>query len=147
MVEEKKSVWEWIKAHRKELIVAGISIGALIAAIVLYKNRKQLAEFWAMIRKGLESAPEALSETLPAAALEQVKTAEIIPFKAPTAEEIAEYTEVAHKAAHAVSSHVRKLPEGWKASAEKLIEAEILGIKLNPGETLVCSYMTGGQAA
>ena len=147
MAEEKKTVWEWIKAHKKELIIAGISIGALIAAIVLYKNRKQLAQFWAMIRKGLESAPEALTETMPATVLEKVQTAEIIPFKAPAAEEIIEYTEAAHKVAHAVSSHVRKLPKGWKASTEKLIEAELLGIKLKPGETLVCSYTTGGLAA
>ena len=39
-----------------------------------------------------------------------------------------------------VESHIRNLPDGWHPSAEKIFEAEKLGILLAPGQTLVDSY-------
>ena len=46
-----------------------------------------------------------------------------------------------------VSEHIRNLPPGWKASAEKMAEAEMLGITLLPGQTIVDGYTKGGLAA
>lgn len=42
-----------------------------------------------------------------------------------------------------VSGHIRNLHSGWKASAEKRSEAEMLGITLLPGQTLVDGYKKG----
>ena len=46
-----------------------------------------------------------------------------------------------------VSDHIRNLHPGWKASAEKIAEAERLGIVLQPGQTLVDGYTKGGLVA
>ena len=45
-----------------------------------------------------------------------------------------------------VSSHIRNLHEGWKASPEKLERAAAYGIDLLPGQTLVESYTKGEVA-
>ncbi len=37
--EEKEGLWAWVKAHKKQLIIAGISITALVGLISGIKNR------------------------------------------------------------------------------------------------------------
>ncbi|MDD3185315.1 MAG: hypothetical protein ACOX1S_14975 [Anaerostipes sp.] len=39
-----------------------------------------------------------------------------------------------------VSEHLRNLPEGWNASAEKILSATEHGYQLNPGQTWVDTY-------
>ncbi len=39
-----------------------------------------------------------------------------------------------------VSEHLRNLPEGWNASAEKMLSATEHGYQLNPGQTWVDTY-------
>ena len=48
---------------------------------------------------------------------------------------------------HDVVSHLRNLPEGWKASQSKLDEAREMGIVLLPNQTLVDAYSTGERIA
>jgi len=38
-MEEKTSILAWIKAHKKELIIAGIGITAIIGVILGIRNR------------------------------------------------------------------------------------------------------------
>ena len=51
------------------------------------------------------------------------------------------------KHSHSVSEHIRNLPEGWKASRTKIETANNRGFKLNPGQTWVAEYRTGGAVA
>ena len=58
MEKEKKTFVDWIKEHKKELIIAGVSIATIIAVIVGIKNHKALEEAWASLRKLVEKTPE-----------------------------------------------------------------------------------------
>ncbi len=48
---------------------------------------------------------------------------------------------------HDVSGHLRKLPEGWNPSPEKIVEAQARGIDLPKGYTFVGDYSTGTMVA
>ena len=137
MEKEKKTFVDWIKEHKKELIIAGVSIATIIAVIVGIKNHKALEEAWASLRKLVEKTPE----MIPVAKLMSVT--EVTPVK-----DIVEINIVtADRIPHDVAEHLRNLPEGWKASAEKIATAAEHGYDLLPGQTWVEAYRTGGLTA
>lgn len=137
MENEKKTFVDWIKEHKKELIIAGVSIAAIIAVIVGIKNHNVLEEALASLRKLVEKAPD----TIPAAKLVPVK--EVLPVK-----DIVEINIItACRVPHDVAEHLRNLPEGWKASAQKIATAAEHGYDLKLGQTWVEAYRTGGMAA
>ena len=41
-MDETKRLSEWIKRHKKELIIAGVSSAAIVALIFGYRNQEQL---------------------------------------------------------------------------------------------------------
>lgn len=51
------------------------------------------------------------------------------------------------KAPHDVSEHIRNLPQGYKASAEKIALAAERGLVLLPEQTIVDAYRAGGAVA
>ena len=137
MEKEKKTFVDWIKEHKKELIIAGVSIATIIAVIVGIKNHKALEEAWASLRKLVEKKPE----MIPVAKLMSVT--EVTPVK-----DIVEINIVtADRIPHDVAEHLRNLPEGWKASAEKIATTAEHGYDLLPGQTWVEAYRTGGLTA
>lgn len=137
MENEKKTFVDWIKEHKKELIIAGVSIAAIIAVIIGIKNHKALEEVWASLRKLVEKTPE----TMPVA--KSVPDTDMSPVK-----EIVEINIISSdRVPHDVVEHLRNLPEGWKASAEKIATAAEHGYDLLPGQTWVEAYKTGGLAA
>lgn len=137
MENEKKTFVDWVKEHKKELIIAGVSIAAIIAVIIGIKNHKALEEAWSSLRKLVERALEAM----PVA--KSVPVTEVSPVK-----EIVEVNIIsADRVPHDVAEHLRNLPEGWKASAQKIATAAEHGYDLLPGQTWVEAYRTGGMAA
>ena len=44
--KDKKGVIVWIKAHRKQLILVGISIPTIIAVTFKVKNKDELKALW-----------------------------------------------------------------------------------------------------
>lgn len=137
MENEKKTFVDWIKEHKKELIITGVSIAAIIAVIIGIKNHKALEEAWASLRKLVEKAPE----TMPVA--KSVPDTDVLPVK-----EIVEINIIsADRMPHDVAEHLRNLPEGRKASAQKIATAAEHGYDLLPGQTWVEAYRTGGLAA
>lgn len=144
MNEEKKGFIAWVKAHKKELIIAGVSVAAIIAIILGVKNKDALLELWSSLRASVAKAPapvRELPDITPATPPVSILETEKIP--------VAEATEVVRSTQYPfeVSEHIRNLHPGWKASAEKIAEAEMLGITLLPGQTLVNGYTKGGLAA
>lgn len=137
MEKDKKTFLDWIKKHKKELIIAGVSIAAIIAVIMGIKNREALGEAWSSLRKLVEKTPEAIP-TVNSASNVQVMHAKVI-----------EEVDILRtdKIPHDVAEHLRNLPEGWKASAEKIATAAEHGYNLRPGQTWVEAYRTGGFAA
>lgn len=128
MIEEKKSFTTWVKAHKRELIIAGVSTTAVIALIIVIRNRYEIAELW----KQLQSTIGKPDDSLPTIPTEKVPVAErttsnLIPFD--------------------ISEHVRNLHDGWSASAKKIATAAEHGYELKPGQTWVEAYKKGVIAA
>lgn len=135
-MNEHKGFIAWIKEYRKELAIAGISIGTLILIVFGIKNREMVKVVWDSLRKAVKQptvkAAEAVTKVtveIPLDPIQEVITAvasnsETLPFE--------------------VSRHIRNLPEGWHASPEKIAEALKNNIILVDGQTWVESYMRGG---
>ena len=51
MEDQKKWFISWVKAHKKELIIAGISIATIIGIIVAIQNKNKILELWESLRK------------------------------------------------------------------------------------------------
>lgn len=141
---EKKGFIAWVNAHKKELIIAGISIVALIATMLGINNKDVLLELWRNLK---------VPVTKPSAPVK--KLSDIVP-DSPTVSAIEEEKVPVVKAMEFVSTpqhsfdvrgHIRNLHSGWKASAKKISEAEMLGISLLPGQTLVDGYTKGALSA
>lgn len=131
MNEEKKGFIAWVKAHKKELIIAGVGVPAIIAIILGIKNKDALVELWSSLRASVAKSPapvRELPDITPVTPAVSITETEKIP--------VAEATEMVRsvQSPFDVSEHIRNLHPGWKASAEKMAEAEMLGITLLPGK-------------
>lgn len=51
--KEKNTLIKWIKAHKKELILAGIGIASLIGFILVLKNKEAIKELWTTLQKSI----------------------------------------------------------------------------------------------
>ena len=136
-MEERKDLIQWIKEHKKQLIIAGISVGTLILIILGIKNQAEIKA----VKNSLEEAvklPTVKAAEEAARAAEKIST--VPPLEIVT-------TAAINSDPVAVSRHIRNLPEGWHASPEKIAEAVKHNIILNDGQTWVDSYVKGGAAA
>ncbi len=147
MEEQKKGILAWIKAHKKELIIAGISVTALIGIILCIKNRDSIEALWKSLSRAIEKSPAKVPEvsqtTIKKIAQSSVAVTDVIN---PTEISVINTTRTFQNPFE-VSDHIRNLHEGWRASAKKITEAEAMGIILQPGQTLIDTYMKGGVAA
>ena len=140
MGKKKKSLIKWIKTHKRELIISGISITALIALVLGANNGEFLNEIWESLLKKISKSPEKLI-TNDSATAEAETTASVVH------EAIADVPAIlssrSEQLPFEVSKHIRNLPDGWKASAEKIATALENGIILEDGQTWVDNYMKG----
>ena len=133
---EKRKIIHWIKKHKKELIIAGISISALILIILGVKNRKKIQNLWKALKEIVKSSipgnvsncAKAVLKTPEKVYRDTCKSGRVsVPFE--------------------VSEHIRNLHAGWHASTEKIGAAKLNGIELEDGQTWVCSYWKGTNIA
>ena len=128
----KKGLLAWVKSHKTELILAGVSITTIIGVIFGLKNKDALVELWTTLSKSITKAPMetavAVSVATATPVLETVASTRV--YTPPT--EVFD-----------VCRHVRTMTEGWHHSAEKAAEAAALGIELLPNQTLVGPYTKG----
>ena len=113
----------WFWCHRKLLLLGG---AVMIAGAVIWLNREVIIDFLLTDRSAINTAVDpAGREAVIRVVADPVKEAavEVSP-------------EMASKMIN-VCSHLRRLPQGWKASVEKITEAASLGIELPPGFTLL----------
>lgn len=134
-MKEQNQMIQWIKAHKKQLILAGIGIAALIALVLGIKNKDTLKAFWASLKGVVEPAAETVSDAVATTVAE-------IPTETP-----ALLLSNDPRVAQEVRRHIRNLHEGWHASPEKLAAAREMGIFLQEGQTWVDNYMKGVCAA
>ena len=138
-MEERKGLIRWIKKHKKELAIAGISIWALIVIALEIRNREMVKTARVLLMASAKQPAAKVSESVtnviaedPLVSLREAATAvettiDRIPFE--------------------VSKHVRDLPEGRHASPEKIASALENDFVLMDGQTWVKSYMKGDAAA
>lgn len=131
--KEQKTLIHWIREHKMEIAIAGISITAMVRLVLGIKNKEVMEVFWNALKN---TDPKILIKTETPRITEQVSNIEgvVIPMHR-------EY-----KAPFDVSFHIRNLHEGWKASPEKLAKVAAYGIELLPGQTLVEGYTKGKVA-
>ena len=141
-IEQEKSAFiKWIKAHKKELILAGISIASLICVIIGIKNKDSIKELWAAVQKTVSKIPsdkaimKVTRNSIPV--VETVSTSDTVSL--PVHKE--------YRATFDVTGHKRNLFEGWHASQEKIAAAAAHGVELLPGQTWVENYTKGVVAA
>lgn len=133
MEERKKKGIEWIKGHKTELFVAGISIGTIIVLILKMKNYEMIEEKIRELNKivkNIQEVPQVVEET---------NNTEKMSMSV--------LCEHALHAPHEVRMHLRNLPTGYKPSLMKIEAATKYGLELLPGQTFVEAYHTGGNAA
>lgn len=130
MEENQKGFIAWVKAHKKQLIVVGISITAIIGVILGIKNKETLDELWKALK-------DSLKKTTPTIQTDLQPLENVIPFR--------QYTLPQEPVD--VVQHIRTLSEGRHHSAKKAAEAAALGITLLPNQTLVDKYTKYYNAA
>ena len=129
MSENNKFV-SWVKAHKTELIIAGVSITAIIGIILGIKNKDAIKELWDALENSLSKTPEKLYESITIVQAAPPVLEEVIPVRLYTSPQ----------EPFDVSQHIRNLSGGRHHSAEKAVEAAALGIDLLPHQTLVDTY-------
>ena len=134
-MNEKNKMIQWIKEHKKQLLIAGICVTTLIVTILGIKNKDLLKAIWGNLKAKIDPASEKVVHivaekttvtSVPASTI-LVSDDPSIPFE--------------------VRRHIRTLPEGWKASSEKIASALEYNIILTERQTWVDSYIKGGDVA
>lgn len=128
-MEEKKFI-TWLKEHKTELIIAGVSIVLISTGVLLYTKKETLSLPAASTAKNIKNASlgkATLTPSYTSAISAPADFDTIRPYTTP-------------KTPFDVSEHVRNLPVGRFHSAAKEAEAAAKGIELLPSQTLVDSY-------
>lgn len=138
-MNERKELIRWVKKHRKQLIIAGISVGALFLIILGIRNRKTIVAIWSSLREAVLRAPAKTAET----AVRVTVDPPIVPAR----EVVTTIASNSETLPFEVRRHIRNLPAGWHASPVKVAEASANNIILMDGQTWVDTYMKGCAAA
>ena len=137
-MEERKNLAQWIKEHKKGLIIAGTGVGVLVLLALGIKNKTEIEALWIALGKTAKKSPEMLAE----ASVAMIETQAV-----PTMEGIDAIAPILNPNPFEVRRHIRNLPKGQHASAEKIAEAIEEGIILLDGQTLIDNYTKRGAAA
>lgn len=134
-MDEKNKLIQWIKEHKKQLLIAGICVTTLIVLILRNKNKELLKAMWEKLKVKIEPASENIVHIV-------VEKTTVTPVPAPTKLVIDEPS-----IPFEVRRHIRTLPEGLKASPGKIVSAFEYNIILTERQTWVDSYTKGGNVA
>lgn len=130
MLEEKEGLLIWIKRYKKHLIIAGVSITAIVGIILGIKNKDEIIKMWEVLAEKIkiQSTIEAtsISASVSSPSLVQLES-NTRPYTSP-------------KEAFDVRGHIRNMDIGKHHSPEKAVEAAALGIELLPNQTWVDTY-------
>lgn len=130
MEEKKNEIISWVKAHKKQLLLAGVSITSVIVIIIGLKNKDAIMDLWDYLKRSLISEPG--EQIIP------LSSVEVTSSVAEEAVPIHSYT--SPQKAFDVNQHIRNLSGGRHHSLEKAAEAAALGIVLLPHQTIVDTY-------
>lgn len=132
---------EWVKAHKCELIIAGMSFAAIIAAIYVAKNRKEVLKLLNKLKNSLKEPAKASVESAiqkSGSVMETVEDAE--EFICSCSKELREQIPHPTCGPFSVEGHLLYIP-GKNPSPEKLeYMRKVLGIEPPPHYTWRDSY-------
>lgn len=128
--ESKKGFFAWVNVHKKQLILAGVSITTLVGIIWGIKNKDALAELWAPLAECVKKTPVSTATAAHTTPAPILAAESVLPTRA--------YTPPTE--AFDVRRHVRTMAARKHHSAAKAAEASALGIDLLPNQTLVGPY-------
>lgn len=127
---EKERLTDWVKKHKKELLLSGVSVSVILALIIGIKNRDERIKAWKPLIKLADEASQRASALTISVNLEELSVLESMDYNNPQMG--AEFMDVC--------SHIRNLPEGRIPSVEKIASAAQRGYELKPGQTWVEQY-------
>ncbi|MDE6748542.1 MAG: hypothetical protein K2K21_05680 [Lachnospiraceae bacterium] len=143
--KEKKTFITWVKEHKKQLVIAGVSITAIVLAILAVKNRETLMKLWAELKDAIMDITKSADKITVESTEPSVKVGEVVNVVDvinPPALMVVDNTTI-DKIPFGVQKHVRNLAPGYHPSPEKIATALENGIELLPNQTWVRDYIKG----
>lgn len=129
--DQEQGLKGWWYRNKKTVLIVGGILAAAGASYAIYRNRHIVKGLFASIKQ------ESFVINNP-----QVSVEVATPIVTPLTESPQAISKIINGGeAFDVSGHIRNLPNGWKATPEKIAEAAELGISLVGNQTLVDSYM------
>ena len=131
MKDKKNKFHDWVRTHKMQLVLLGISISTITGLIIAAQNKDTLVELWDRLREAINTKSPVSTLTLPLdeSSVPVVETTKTVrPYSLPTE-------------AYNVSGHIRTMAAGKHHSAEKAAKAANLGITLSSNQTWVDSYV------
>ena len=129
MEAKKKEFWNWVKGHKKQLLLAGVGISAIAAILLGLKHKDALDELWGKLDKMIKSNSQVKAEPMVISEANDIVEIPSVPRSYTLPQEPVE-----------VRQHLRVLKGGRHHSAAKAAEAEALGIDLPLNMTIVDNY-------
>lgn len=126
----EKILINWIKKHKKELVLAGVSVPVILALIIGIKNHDEIIRALKSLIKLADKTSQKVTEPTISTNLDDMLILKTMDYNTSKVE--ANLIDVC--------SHIRNLHEGWTPSAEKIASAAQMGYKLNPNQTWVEQY-------
>lgn len=139
-MEEKKSFLIWVKEHKKQLIIAGVSVATIVGIILAIKNRESIMRMWESLRLAITKQPSKADEVKSMLSTTSVPISVPVIEVVPATEIMVIRTNGTARSPFDVREHLRNLPEGHHPSARKIIEAAESGIELATNQTLVSAH-------
>jgi len=140
----KNEAKQWVKDHKKELIIAGISIASITVILIGIKKKDSINAVLEKLKKFDKNT----------SMKEKANLCEILDMSSDEVPQISDslfdmenVVDCVKRAPHSVRGHVRNLTGGRNPSQKKLEEARELGIDLLLHQTWVDEYMTGEDVA
>ena len=120
----------WVKEHKIQLLLAGISITAVIGTVIGLKNKDAIQELWSSLQDSIKVKPE-----MP------LRFSTITPISLCESQDMhSSQRNLTAEQIINVKSHIRELSGGRRHSHVKELEAAELGITLLPNQTIVDAY-------
>lgn len=101
-MNEKHKFVNWVKDHKKQLLIAGISVTAVIGIIIGLKNKEAIKELWENLENSLSKTTEKLPESITIVKTDPQLIEEVIPVRLYTSPQ----------ETFGVSQHIRNLSGG-----------------------------------
>ncbi len=122
-IQKKKSFFEKVKEHKTEIIIAGVTITSIAGAVLTAINWNSFRSH--NVTSLLKEGGKVNDDIIPHVSEAIENAVSRIPSNGRVID---------------VSKHIRNLPDGWKASSEKLDSAKKARIILGAHQTWVDDY-------